>query len=222
MSEMDSNYVAPEECFNDSGAIVSFDLPENLIRVQPASEVPDACNRIWQSLEPIIEMERMKISPTATINDIFPNLTSEYRPQLFHYCVHYDNRAAVAWRIPFVPGKPILKSLMVALMMWNGIADHKEEEGEVENEKKKEVIVGHKNSDAEKKHVWQMLGHGVGLQSLDVFLWGFITDEEKAAFEQHVYPQSLEIFGDPAKGFMSNIAHIVEHSHGAWWNTHFF
>ena len=207
---MDPTYVAPEDCFNDVGEMIVFDLPENLIKVQPASEVPDACDRIWQSLEPIIVMERTKISPAATINDIFPHLTSEYRPQLFHYCVHEDSRAAVAWRIPFVPGKPILKSLMVALMMWKGIADHK-----------KEVIVGQGDRDTDKRHVWQMLGHGVDLQSLDVFLWGFITDEEKAAFEQYVYPKSLELLGDPAKGFMSKIVHIVDNAR-SWQNTHSF
>lgn len=199
---MDIYYVTLEDCFNDFGELIEFDLPENPIKVQPALDIPIACDQVWKSLEPIIGIERTKLSPTATIDDIFPNLTSEYRPQLFHYCLHEDSRAAVAWRIPFIPGKPNLKSLMVALMMWNGIADHSN------------GIVNPNNSDTDQKHVWQMLGHGVDLQSLDVFLWGFITDEEKAAFEQYVYPKSLELLGDPAKGFMSNIDHIVNNARG--------
>ena len=213
MSEEDLHYVTLEDCFNDFGEIIDFDLPENLIEVQPASDVPYACHRLWQSLEPIIEIEKRKISPTATIDDVFPKLTPEYRPQLFHYYLHEDGRAAVAWRIPFVPGRPILKSLMVALMMWNGIADHKKE-GEEEEKEKKEVTVDQNNSDADQKHVWQMLGRGVDLQSLDIFLWGFITDEEKAAFERGVYPKSLELLGDPASGFMTEIIHIVNNTRG--------
>ena len=213
MSEMDLHYVTLEDCYHDLGQIIEFDLPENLIKVQPASDIPVACDRVWQSLEPIIGIERTKISPTATIDDIFPNLSSEYRPQLFHYCVHEDGRAAVAWRIPFVPGKQILKSLMVALMMWNGIADHnKLEENEKKKRKEKEVISEHNHSDTDQKHVWQMLGHGVDLQSLDIFLWGFITEEEKAAFQRYVYPESLEVLGGPTKGFMSKIVQIVENA----------
>ena len=199
---MDTSCVTLEDCFSDFGEITEFDLPDNYIKVQPASDISSACDRVWQSLEPIIRIERTKISPTATIDDIFPKLTSEYRPQLFHYCVHEDGRAAVAWRIPFIPGKPILKSLMVALMMWNGIADH--DNG----------TLNPNTNDTNGKHVWKMLGHGVDLQSLDIFLWGFITDEEKAAFEQYVYPESLELLGHPAKGFMSKIAHIVNNARG--------
>ncbi|KAL8787955.1 MAG: hypothetical protein Q9195_007543 [Heterodermia aff. obscurata] len=205
MSETDLHYVPLEECFNEFGEITEFDLPENFIKVQPASDVPSACDQVWRSLEPIVRIERTRISPTATIDDIFPSLTSEYRPQLFHYCVHEDGRAAIAWRIPFVPGKQILKSLMIALMMWKGIADHKREE------KRKEEIEDHDN-DTDQNHVWHMLGHGVELQSLDIFLWGFITEEEKAAFERYVYPKSLELLGDPAKGFMSNLVRIVSNA----------
>lgn len=147
-----NDIVLLEHCFDEFGMVQEFNLCGNIIKVQPADDVPHACDRIWQGLEPITKLERSKIGPSASLDDIFPNLAAAYRPQLFHYYVHDDGRAAVAWRVPFVAGElNNLKSLMVALMMWNGIADS--------------------------RHVWQMLGHGVGLDELDVFLWGYVTDD---------------------------------------------
>ena len=164
------------DCFDEFGDVIDFNINGKIIKVQPASDVPTACDSLLQNMDWLVRSEARKIGPSATHDDVFTNLAPEYRPQLFHFFVYTDGRAAVAWRIPFVGGgRPMLKSLMVALMVWNGMADS--------------------------KHVWQMLGHGVGNDEFDVFLWGHITDKEKSTLEAGKYPKSLEVVGGPAPGF---------------------
>ena len=176
MPEAALNFVTAEDCFVDFGELTDCHTKYGGdIKIQPASEVPEACDRCWQSLEPMIQFEKSKISPSASIDDLFSNLTPNYRPQMVHYHLHDNGSASVAWRIPFVSDRPLLKSLMVALIMRNGVVDP--------------------------THNWQMLGRGVGLNSLDIFLWGFLMDAEKECIERGEYPESLRFLGPPPVGF---------------------
>ena len=164
---MDHDHLLLTDCFVAFGRVKEFNLCGNIIKIQPAFDQPHACCSTWQNMNYELEREKKEIGPSASIDKIFPKLAPEYRPQLFHYYVQEDGRAAVGWRVPCVPGAPYLKSLMVALMMWNGMADS--------------------------KHIWQILGYGASpssIEGLDIFLWGHITDEENLILEEGEYRRS--------------------------------
>lgn len=191
---MGHDYITLIGCFEDLGGVKEFDLGGNIIKVQPARDWPQVCCSIWQNMDYELEREKKQIGPSASIDDIFPSLTPEFRPQLFHYYVNEEGRAAVAWRVPCIAGGPYLKSLMVALMMWNGIADFKPD------------------SKADEKHFWKMLGYGPSpssIEGLDIFLWGYISDGEKLILEQGKCRRSSSSISSLSQIFSGTNRHAV-------------
>lgn len=175
IAQSGGDFVTLEDCFVDSGEEMDYHTKySGLIRMQPASEVPEACERCWRALEPAMHVWKPGLGHTSSINDIFLTLPPKYVPQMVHYHVYDDGRASVAWRIPFVNERPLFKSLMVALMVRNGLIDP--------------------------YHKWQMLGRGAGPNLFDIFLWGCITEAEKECLERGHFPESLGIVGPPPAG----------------------
>lgn len=127
---MGHDHLLLTDCFEDFGGVKEFNLCGNIIKVQPASNVPHACCSIWQNMDYELEREIKEIGPSVSIYDIFPKLTQSIDP--IYSTITCRKMAVQQWRgvyLVFLAGLDP-KSLMVALMMWNGIADSFERHGQ--------------------------------------------------------------------------------------------
>lgn len=157
MLEADDNRVVLQDCFADSEDVMHYHTKyAGNISIQPVSEVQEACEHCWQVLQPAIKVWRSNLDHTTSVNDIFLSLTHQYLPQIVHYNLHDSGTASVIWRISFVNDMPLFKSRMVVLMMRNGWVDP--------------------------NHEWRVMGGGVGLHCLDVFLWGVVLRKRRQAW----------------------------------------
>ena len=62
------------------------------------------------------------------------------------------------------------------------------------------VVLMMRNGLIDPNHEWRVMDRGVGLDSLDVFLWACITEEEKAGLDRGKYPETLDLLGSPPIG----------------------